>query len=260
MPEDRALPPALPVWIPLAVSVLALQAHAGGTDSSSTGRFEIRTLRFDHARHLYSVWLPPGFSTRVKWPAILFLHGSGECGADGLKPTTIGLGPALSAHPERWPMVVVFPQKDHEELEWEEREEFALKVLDHAIGPCSIDRHRVALVGVSQGAHGAWMVAAHHPERWTCVVAVAGYGRARTVSPRVARLPVWAFHGLRDDLVDPNDTRRIVAGIRDDRVRLGLDSTGVRMTLYPDANHNSWDPAFAETELPGWILGQPPTR
>ncbi|MFI5370683.1 MAG: hypothetical protein ACHQ52_03925, partial [Candidatus Eisenbacteria bacterium] len=82
----------------------------------------------------------------------------------------------------------------------------------------------------------------------------------RTVSPRVARLPVWAFHGLRDDLVDPNDTRRIVAGIRDDRARLGLDSTLVRMTLYPDANHNSWDPAFAEADLPGWILGQPPTH
>ena len=27
------------------------------------------------------------------------------------------------------------------------------------------------------------------------------------------------------------------------------------MTFYPDANHDAWDPAFAEPELPRWIAG-----
>ena len=67
---------------------------------------------------------------------------------------------------------------------------------------------------------------------------------------------MWAFHGLRDDLVDPRDTERIVAGIRAERQRLGLDPEAARATLYPEANHNSWDPAYAEEELPGWMLGQ----
>ena len=31
------------------------------------------------------------------------------------------------------------------------------------------------------------------------------------------------------------------------------EATLVRATFFPDANHNSWDPAFANEELPGWI-------
>ena len=66
-------------------------------------------------------------------------------------------------------------------------------------------------------------------------------------------LPVWAFHGLRDDLVDPNDTRRIVAGLREQRTAHGLDPGEVHMTLFPDANHDSWDPAFASDSLNAWL-------
>ena len=59
----------------------------------------------------------------------MFLNGSGECGTDGLKQTWQGLGPALLAHPERWPFVVVLPQKPSEDEEWEEREDLVFGAL-----------------------------------------------------------------------------------------------------------------------------------
>jgi predicted peptidase len=191
---------------------------------------------------------------------MVFLHGTGESGADGEKPTRVGIGPALAAHPERWPLVVVFPQKPLEEEEWEERESLVYAVLERARREFHLDRQRVALSGISQGGHGAWLIGARHPARWACLVPVSAYGRARTIAPRVARLPVWAFHGLADDLVDPAETRAVVAAIRAERERLGLDTTEVRVTLLPGTNHNSWDPAFAEPELPGWILAHLPAR
>lgn len=222
----------------------------------AAGRFVERTVRVRGATHRFRVWLPPGHDTRQAWPGVLFLHGSGECGDDAVKPTRVGLGPVLEAHPGRWPCVVVFPQKPLEDEEWEEREALALAALDAATREFRIDPERVSLTGMSQGGHGVWYLGARHPARWAALAPVCGYGRWRTVARRVARLPVWAFHGLRDDVVLPEETRQIVGAIRAERERLGLDPEGARRTLYPDANHNAWDPAYGEEELPRWLLGQ----
>jgi predicted peptidase len=202
----------------------------------------------------YAVWLPPGYDAARAWPCVVFLHGSGESGTDGLKPTLQGIGPALLEHPERWPCIVLFPQKPTEDEEWEEREAFVLRLLRAAQGTWRIDPDRVALAGISQGGHGAWVFGARHPALWSCLVPVCGYGRARTVASRAWRLPVWAFHGLQDDVVDPRDTQGIVAELARRRREAGLPEP--RMTLYPDLNHGCWATAFGEPELPAWILAQ----
>lgn len=236
-----------------AALALGGAAPAPGAALADSGAFVLRTVRVANAAHRYTVWRPPGDARRRNLPAILFLHGSGQCGDDGAKGATIGLADALRAHPERWPFVVVFPQKPSEDIEWEECEDLVFAALDDAVRHAGVDPARVALAGLSQGGHGVWMLGARHPERWRCLVPVCGYGRARTVQRRAVQLPVWAFHGLRDDVVDPGDTRRIVEGLRRQRALRGLDTTAVRMTLFPDADHDSWDAAFAVDSLPAWI-------
>jgi predicted peptidase len=236
--------------------LVALAAGGPAAPAPDTGRYVYRSVKADRVMHRYAVWLPPGHDAHRDWPAIVFLHGTGECGTDGEKPTHVGFGPALQAHPERWPFVVVFPQKPVEDEEWEERETIVFNVLDDAAKQFGIDRTRVALAGMSQGGHGAWMIGARHPGFWVCLVPICGYGRARSIERRAMNTPVWAFHGLRDDLVDPNDTRRIVAGLREQRAAHGLDPEAVHMTLFPDANHNSWDPAFASDSLNAWLREQ----
>lgn len=231
--------------------LLALPAE--GVTPAPGPAFVFRTVRVGNATHRFAVWLPAGYDGRARWPALLFLHGSGECGRDGQAPTRAGLGPALAAHPERWPFVVVFPQKPTPDTEWEEHEALVDAVWRQAQRDYHIDAKRAALTGMSQGGHGAWMLAARAPGRWRALVPVCGYGRAISIAPRVAVLPVWAFHGLRDDVVDPADTRKIVAALRAERTRRGLDPDGARMSLYDAANHNSWDSAYNEPELPVWL-------
>jgi predicted peptidase len=256
-------PPALqrraaPLASALALLLLALPApsRAAAPDSAATGRMVIREAQSGGESHRFAVWLPPGFDAKKRWPAIVFLHGSGECGTDPLAPTRVGLGPVLAARPASWPFVVVFPQKPVEEQEWEERDSLVLAELDAASREFAIDPRRVALGGMSQGGHGAWVLGAWYPTRWSCLIPICGYGRAKTIAPRVARLPVWAFHGLRDDVVDPAEAQNIVAAVREERTKLGLDPKAARLTLFPDANHNSWDPACAEPGLAPWILEQ----
>jgi len=236
----------------LLLAGAAAPARAGAAPDS--GALLVREVRLDGQAHRFAVWRPPGHETLASWPAIVFLHGSGESGDDPMAPTRVGLGPVLIAHPERWPFVVVFPQKPSEQHEWEEHEDLVRAALAAAVREFRVDPERVALVGMSQGGHGAWVLGARDSSRWRALVAVCGYGRARTIARRVASLPVWAFHGLRDDLVDPRDTRDIVDAVRRARRDRGLDPGEVRITLFPDANHNSWDPAFAEPDLPGWLV------
>jgi predicted peptidase len=234
--------------------LLAVVPPAAAGDPSDRGRFVTRDLTVAGETHRYAAWLPPGHAARAEWPAVLFLHGSGECGTDGLQPTRVGFGPELLAHPERWPFVVIFPQKPLEAEEWWEREPLALAVLDDAIAAFHVDSARVALAGMSQGGHGTWLIGARHPARFRCLVPICAYGRARAVQTRAVNLPVWAFHGLKDDVVDPADTRHCVAALLAERRARGLDTTEVRLTLFPDANHDAWDPAFATPGLPDWLI------
>jgi len=142
------------------------------------------------AKMNYLLSLPADYGkSRKSWPLVLFLHGSGECGMDGEKQTHVGFGPALVAHPERWPFVVVFPQKPAEDPEWEECESIVFRVLADATRRYGIDEKRVALAGMSQGGHGTWFIGARHPERWTCLVPICGYGRPRNIQRRAMRLP-----------------------------------------------------------------------
>ena len=97
-----------------------------------------------------------------------------------------------------------------------------LQLLRAAQKTWRIDPDRVALAGISQGGHGAWIFGARHPGLWSCLVPVCGYGRAHTVASRAWRLPVWAFHGLKDDVVDPRDTQGIVAELARRKREAGL--------------------------------------
>ncbi len=239
--------------LPLFIVTLALSSEATSPPPAK-GHFDQREVAVHGAAHRFAVWLPPGYrNDGTKRPAILFLHGSGESGTDGEKPTRVGLGPALEAHPERWPFIVVFPQKPTADEEWWEHEDLAFAALDDAARAYGIDTARVALVGMSQGGHGVWMIGARYPDRWRCLVPVCGYGRAQTVATRIRNVPVWCFQGLKDDVVSPHETQEIVRWLRELKRSGGLDTTNVRATFYPDANHNSWDAAFAEPELPRWI-------
>ena len=235
----------------LALCVAAVTPASAAPQSAP---FQVRHLRVKGDSMAYAVWLPPGYDRTRAWPCIVFMNGSGECGTDGLRQTWQGLGPELLAHPERWPFVAVLPQKPGENEEWEEREDLVFAALKAVQRSCVIDPERIALTGISQGGHGVWMIGARHPGLWSCLVPVCGYGRALTVAPRVAKLPVWAFQGLRDDVVDPRETQGIVSDLARRKQERGLPEP--RLTLYPDLGHGCWAAAFADSALPAWILAQ----
>jgi predicted peptidase len=207
---------------------------------------ERRTTTVRGRDRSFLVFLPPGYSTTYRWPVILFLHGAGERGDDGLAPACVGIGPALSAFPDRYPAIVVIPQCPSRR-QWSDEACYARAALDAVLDSMAADDQRVSVTGISMGGHGALLIASDAPARFRAVAAICGWGTAY-MAERLRHTPVWLFHGAADRIVPVEHSRALKAAFE----RVGAH---VRYTEYPAVDHVSWDVAYAEPELPPWLTG-----
>lgn len=232
------------------------------------GQFVQRDLVIAGTTYRYQVFVPSREAGGEHPPVILFLHGSGERGDDGDKPVAVGIGPYVRAHAPDFPAIVVFPQA-REQWEWSgPGAALAMQALDAASREFHGDGRRTYLTGLSMGGYGAWELALLHPQRFAALVPISGAIRPPSderelfVTPvaseadpygalarRLRTMPIWIFHGARDDVVPLEDDRRTVAALK-------AVGNGVRYTEFPDANHNAWDPAYTSPQLWAWLFAQ----
>src|SRR5579864_6140919 len=95
-----------------AVSFLLLFAALtppAAASKTETG-FLDRTVTVNGETYRFQVFLPSNWSKSQKWPVILFLHGYGERGDNGLAQTDVGLGHAIRLSEKPLPFVIVLPQ------------------------------------------------------------------------------------------------------------------------------------------------------
>jgi predicted peptidase len=209
------------------------------------------SMMIDGQARPYAIYVPRDYPDSLhRWPLVVFLHGRGECGTDGVRQTAVGLGPALLRAPERWPFLVLMPQKPTQESAWADHEAMVMAMLDRVLSAWRADPDRVYLTGLSQGGAGTWMIGAAHPDRFAALAPVCGYADPERVVAPLRHVPIWTFHGQRDDVIPIDRTERIVSALR---ARQGDAAHAVRFTVYPDANHNAWDRAYAE-DLASWFL------
>lgn len=242
---------------------IAVQVHSGGPlevqfkdiliqslptvadDDATTPGFHLRTLASPEGRRKYAVYFPEGYDGTRPFPALLSLHGSGQRGDDGTRQAQYGLGAAIAAHPERFPMVVVFPQA---RKDWKPDSPdglAAIRALDEVMDSAKVDPDRVALTGLSMGGRGTWEFAATHPGRFAAIAPICGRGRP-AVAESLKGTPTWAIVGDEDKAETVENARAMVRALRD----VGGD---VRLTEYRGVGHNSWDRAYADPALAAWL-------
>lgn len=200
----------------------------------------------------YAVLVPRDYDGATASPAIVFLHGSGEVGTDGSRQLLVGLAPAMLADPERWPAIAIFPQLRQDadnSRHWRDDEAVVMAMLEATRREWNIDASRIYLTGLSRGGAGSWFLASRHPDVFAAVVPICGYGDPAEVAVPLVSMPIWTFHGERDDVVTPDKTRAIVDAI----VAAGGTPNA---TFLPEANHNAWDPAYRDPALPEWLFAQ----
>ena len=99
------------------------------------------------------------------------------------------------------------------------------------------------------GGFGTWGMLAAYPDYFAAGVPICG-GWDPADAPLIKGIPIWAFHGAKDPVVDPGSTREIVNALTD------LDAEHVKYTEYPKEGHWSWGRAYFEPELLPWLFSQ----
>jgi predicted peptidase len=208
----------------------------------------LRSVQVGGKDRKYAVYVPRDYSWDRPWPMIVFLNGSGECGEDGQKQLTVGLMQAVMKDAAAWPFIVVCPQKPNARQQWIEFDDLVMATIAETQKQFNIDQERIYLTGLSQGGAGTWAIGAQHADQFAALAPICGYGELTEAQAKALRdMPLWVFHGAQDNNVLPVKSERLVASVR----AAGGNPT---FTIFPDANHNSWDAAYQTQKLGDWFL------
>jgi len=194
----------------------------------------------------YLLYLPKGYGEKKdqKWPLILFLHGAGERG-DDLNLVKKHGPPKLVDQGKEFPFLVVSPQCPTSSW-WPEQIDALIALLDEVQSKYAIDADRVYVTGLSMGGFGTWSLATRYPERFAAIAPICG-GGDRYLAGRLKNVPVWAFHGAKDPTVPVQASKDMVEALR----KAGGD---VQLTIYPEAQHDSWTETYNNPKLYEWFL------
>lgn len=259
--KHRCTPLLLAFFTLIATSTTSAQEQDGMT----TG-FVNKTITVHSTEERYVVYVPENYTPDTAWPLIVFLHGAGERGDDGVAQTTAGIGPAIKKDPSRFPAIVLMPQCPKEQV-WNTRHDSLEAQFEATLAEFNIDRKRIYLTGLSMGGYGAWLWGALHTDTFAAIMPICGggdpydiqkllnvgggnpYGSLASRVRALATVPIWAFHGGADGVVPPERTREMVAAIK---ARGGI----IQHTEYEGVGHNSWDKAYQESQGIPWLLSQ----
>lgn len=232
--------------LPFLLVLLAATPAIAQTADGAFSTHRLRATVTDTVALGYLVALPDGYADddRQSWPLMLFLHGAGERG-DSLALVAVHGPPKLVAQGERFPFILVAPQAPAGGW-WDARELGAL--LDEVAQSYRVDPDRVMVTGLSMGGYGAWSLAETFPDRFSAVAPVCGGGTPVRICA-AADVPIWAFHGALDNVVPVERSIDMVRSLRQ-------CNGDVRLTIYPDAGHDSWTETYADPAFYDWMLAQ----
>lgn len=193
----------------------------------------------------YLLYLPKDYNeTEKEFPLVLFLHGAGERGDDIEKVKIHGL-PKLINEGKDFPFIVVSPQCP-ENMFW--NTDILSALLDEIEENYRVDKNRIYVTGLSMGGHGTWSLAIEQPNRFAAIAPVCGWADTSKAST-IAHIPVWVFHGAKDIVVPVKSSEDMVAALKN-------YGSNAKLTIYPEANHDSWTETYNNEELYKWFLEQ----
>lgn len=216
----------------------------------------------------YRMLLPENFDAEKQYPVLFFLHGAGERGNDNEAQLVHGSKLFLNAENRKnFPAIIIFPQCPQNDY-WSnvkinnanttDRFSFqkggkpnkAMSLLMALVSKIKSekfsDNDRFYVGGLSMGAMGTFELLRRKPNVFASAFAICGGDHVENVK-KYKHMPLWVFHGGKDNVVPIQKSEIVVNELK----RLGAD---VKFSIYPDANHNSWDPAFAEPDFLSWIF------
>jgi predicted peptidase len=162
-------------------------------------------------RMQYLLFLPVAYEKSTdRWPLILYLHGGSLRGDDVERLRIWGLPHKLESEPD-FPFIVVSPQCPAGEI-WTDAEGIDA-LLERVMRDYRIDAQRIYITGHSMGGRGALYFAYRLPSRFAAVLALGTWSPATAWGGKLARIPLWLFHGTADAQAPIAETKELVQAI-----------------------------------------------
>jgi predicted peptidase len=219
----------------------------------------------------YRLLLPDNYDAAKKYPLLFFMHGSGERGNDNEKQLVHGAALFLKEDVRKnYPAIIVFPQCPQSSY-WSNvsstrdsqgKRNFIFKantdptiamqmanaLLKKIIKEYPVQKKQVYVAGLSMGGMGTFEMVYRNPRLFAAAFPICGGGDP-AIAKKVKKTNWWIFHGAKDDVVPPINSEVMAKALQKAKA-------SVKLTIYPNANHNSWDAAFAEPALLPWLFAQ----
>lgn len=220
---------------------------------SVEAHFPVQTVEDGIAKSLTMhalVFAPQSYAQRSNWPLLVFLHGAGESGDAEFDRLRVHGPIKLAEARGDSDMVILAPQcprpaDGNYKMAW--REEHLAQVIQTTRDQLKIDPARVYLTGLSMGGYGTWRLAESHPELFAAAIPICGGGDPTKVIG-LRSVPIWAFHGAKDEVVPLVESQEMVDAAR----AIGGQ---VKLTVYPEAGHDSWTVTYQNPEIYRWLNG-----
>lgn len=236
------------VSVMLLVGTKPMERKAMGSESTNESGQQSKAFKKTITKNLsckYLLFLPEGYGEKDKrWPLMLFLHGAGERGND-LNKVKVHGPPKIVEKKKDFPFIVISPQCPSG-VWWNDKLDVLINLLDEIIAQYDVDTERVYLTGLSMGGYGTWALASKYPDRFAAAAPICG-GGMRIMAYGLKDVPIWAFHGAKDKVVPLEESEEMVAVVK---ARGG----NVKLTVYPEAQHDSWTETYNNPELYEWLL------
>ena len=230
---------AMAALVPLPASVAADELYQPKVYTKAEGQ-ELK----------YRLMIPKDYSAtgEQKYPVVLFLHGAGERGDDNARQLAHGTKEfATDANRDKYACFVIAPQCPSGQW-WGDSLPLIVDLLADMQKEYRIDANRLYVTGLSMGGFGTWDLLGRHPQMFAAAAPICGGGDPETCS-KFSKVPIWVFHGDADKVVRPEQSRRMVEGLK--------KAGGMpKYTEYPGVGHDSWSQTYGDAAFMEWLFDQ----
>ena len=203
----------------------------------------VEKLEYNGIRYL--LYYPKNYVEGRKYPVMLHLHGAGSRGNNFEEFEGSVILNILQR--EDSPLsngFCVFPQCSTDT--WFDRFSELLGLVKHLYSQSFVDQSRFNASGISMGSYAMYQVMQSLPELFHKAIICCGGGMYWN-SGRIKDIKFRIFHGELDDVIYPEEARRMYA-------RLKEAEADAELTIYPECDHNCWDKAYTNYDNLKWLI------
>lgn len=211
-----------------------------------TGRIKGEWVKAEHRKLPYQVFGPAELDKEARLPVVVYLHGTGERGSDNEKQIVEGPRSFVrESNFEKRPCIVIVPQCPEGEGWSGGLGDDVIDLIEDVLKEVSIaDEDRVYITGYSMGSFGTWSILGQEPKLFAAAIPIAGGGNAG-LARDLRKIPIWTFHGDKDESCSVADTRAIVAALEKAKAPVKYtemkgEGHGIPGKVYNDVAVHEW--------------------